>query len=817
MNRLTNLDEVIAKLRAFLPQYLTEHGIDVSKNFSCLNPKHEDKSPSMSCKQNPENAFCFSCMVTCDIFQAAHYLEDKPISGPEFIEKNVKYLAEKYGVELQLEEMTEDELYRYRTYRAYRDAADLIANRQFGDYTKLDAEIQKRGWNPETIKVGTVVYKDFRNALKNMGYEPRFQDEVDLGRPDIFNEDNMIFTICDEFGRPVGFAARNLVYDGEHGAKYLNQKTTGLRCNIYQKARRLYELHTALRYTPPIFIFEGYTDVLTAQNAGFFNCCAIGGTAFTQQHLELLKQLNQFHIVICLDGDKPGQTRTAELLDKFFSCQRDLQVEIVNLPDGLDPDDIIREKGLDTFLGLKRWSAFEWRLLQYPDDADPEAVCKIMIPLIVNEQSHVRQDKLCGVLSQFTGVDKQIISSELNRLQSEKERHKHREKEAVLEQAWSEIRRAPEDTKTLLYECASRIEAIENKYDENSFSVDSTIQFVETERATQDAMTGEFAGFNLSEMGLQGLGNYLNGNWRDGVFFCFGGSANSGKTSLLSQFAYEIGAHKDNNATVIYHSIDDSKEQILPRLVCQAYGSPDLTMNQVRNPNYYKKYDPAGNEILQRRSIGYQELLRLMRDGRIILKDVSEGSSFAFGEGLIRYYKELYPDRNIVYILDNLHKSPDFGNLEPRMRFKTLSNHMKETAVRHHCTIMATVEYTKLEPGVIPHNNNIAETRAVIYDASFIGHLFNDLHENGASAVCTHEYQNEVLPRLRLGIGKNKVTEFKGRIFLDFFPASGLFRRVVTEVAEHDMKTIVAARKANKQGASAVGRYNTQDSGEEDE
>jgi DNA primase len=127
-NKLANLEEVIQKLRSFLPQYLAEFDIDPNNNFSCLNPRHEDSNPSMSCAQNPENAYCFSCGVTCDIFQAAHWLEDKPISGPGFIEDNIKYLADHFGVELELEEMTEDELYRYRTYRAYQAAADIVAN-----------------------------------------------------------------------------------------------------------------------------------------------------------------------------------------------------------------------------------------------------------------------------------------------------------------------------------------------------------------------------------------------------------------------------------------------------------------------------------------------------------------------------------------------------------------------------------------------------------------------------------------------------------------------------------------------------------------
>lgn len=141
--KLKNLDEVIKNLRQFLPNYLEEHGIDTSKNFSCLNPKHEDENPSMTCRQNPENAFCLSCGVTSDIFQAAHWLEDKPLSGPGFIEENVKYLAEKFGVDIVLEEMTEEELYRYRTYQAYKDASVIISNLKAGDYKLIKREIKK--------------------------------------------------------------------------------------------------------------------------------------------------------------------------------------------------------------------------------------------------------------------------------------------------------------------------------------------------------------------------------------------------------------------------------------------------------------------------------------------------------------------------------------------------------------------------------------------------------------------------------------------------------------------------------------------------
>ena len=121
------------------------------------------------------------------------------------------------------------------------------------------------------------------------------------------------------------------------------------------------------------------------------------------------------------------------------------------------------------------------------------------------------------------------------------------------------------------------------------------------------------------------------------------------------------------------------------------------------------------------------------------------------------------------------------------MRFKMLSNRIKSAATKNHVCIITTVEYTKLPAGTIPDNNNIAETVGITYDASFIGHMYNDVHEKGARAQCVHEYNGEFLPRIRLGIGKYKITDFKGRIFLDFHPSSGLFRFVPTSVAEQDM------------------------------
>src|SRR3990167_475275 len=127
--KISNFDEAVANLKGYLPKYLQDQGIDTSKGvFKCINPAHQDKKPSMRLyadKVQPD-MHCYSCGLSADLFTAAHFLEGRAISGQAFITDMVRPLAEKYGVELHMEELTEEELYELDTYRAYRIAADYI-------------------------------------------------------------------------------------------------------------------------------------------------------------------------------------------------------------------------------------------------------------------------------------------------------------------------------------------------------------------------------------------------------------------------------------------------------------------------------------------------------------------------------------------------------------------------------------------------------------------------------------------------------------------------------------------------------------------
>ncbi len=799
--KIQNFEEAVGKIQGHLKEYLEQNHISTGSNFLCLNPKHKEKTPSMSLiRPECKRVYCHGCGWTGDIFDVCGVLENKPVTSQAFVTETFMHLAKLFGVEVQTAELTEDEIYELDTYRAYKYAADFISNWSTKIPTDINSEFDRRGWDTsdegraklQKLGVGFVSdLSEFRDFLKNKGFAAKFLDDVDLSRKDIFSPGHLIFTIKDEHGRPVGFAARNLT---EHGSKYVNQKTTGVKVNIYQKGKRLYGLDVALRERGPIYIFEGYADVITANLHGINNCVAACGTSLTTDHISSLKEHRRFDLILCLDGDKPGQEKTADLLDKKFGGQRDINLRIINLPDDKDPDDYIREKGDAAFLALKQWTPFEWRLERFPEDADGEEVCNLMIPLVVNESSYITQETMLETLARHTGISLKTLQAELGRLLNEKERDRSQERRLILDKLSRDVNNHPDNAELLITEAQIKLQAVSKKYEEDKLSEDSTLQQVLGFKNREESKDGSFQGFVLGE-DLHELQEALSGDWRKDIMAVFGGKANSGKTSFMAKLAYEIAIHeKENNACVIYHTIDDTTEQVLPKFICVAEGSTKLEINQVKDPNYYKNLEGCDG-LDWRREQGYLTLTDLIKRGRFVIKDSNDGQSLAFAENMIRYYQNKYPDRQIVYVLDNFHKLKDFqdgGNGDERIRFKIISTLVKDMATRLHIPVLCTMEYTKLAAGVRPTNDNIAETVQMEYDANLIAHLWNGLHELGDAKADPTMYHMSFdamgnlkkMPIVEMNIGKNKISAFKSRLYYQFYPGCSDFKPVPPELIQ---------------------------------
>jgi DNA primase catalytic core len=803
--RLVNLDAMSEALEPYLEQYLEEHGIDTSKDFNCIHPDHNDTHPSMSCRGEIDQyrANCFACGCSAGIFLAAHYLEGKPISGRGFIEENVMYLAEKFGVQVELEDLTPEEIYEYRTYSAYALAAKLVSNPNFGDYSTVDYEIDRRSWERSKLAswgIGTVNYKEFMETMKKAGYEPKFLSAVDLDRSNLFDKHNLLFTVYDDKGRPVGFSAKNLKHkkgDQTSGPKYINTRGTGLECAIFNKGSRLYGFDVAKTAASPLYIFEGQADVITARHHGLMNCCCTLGTALTDHHVNLLKRCGVFNLILVFDSDDAGEEAVRKALDEKFAQEKDFRVKLIQLPSGEDPDDLLRARGIDEFVRLKKWTAFEWRLAKFmeeqaeKEDLDEDKKSEIaqkMAQIIVSEKSHIRQQEMAKQVSRMTGHDIAIIMSEVKRLRSEKEANIQHKKKAVIEALTWEVQKNPEKAEMALIQAQHQLgeinKAVQQESDENT-----VLGTVLAQKEADEQKSGEFAGFFMKPWGLGGIAAHLDDDWRSDNLVFVGGSEQAGKTTFASQMAWEIANEERNNAICIYHSIDDAARFILYKMVCCATETLQLRLNHVSSPNYWKMQD--GYEFVpQLREQGYNKVIQAIRDERIVIRDASDGQSLMYAEALVRKYREKYPEKNVVLFCDNFHKYPDLSELQGHERVKRLSNLMKNMTVANHITIVSTVEYRKLAPGERPTNLAIAESRALQYDASVIIHLYNDLHHcDEDSAILIHEDKHgDILPRIWVKFGKNKVSGYEGREFLDLYGYAGQYRAVELQTAIQDQK-----------------------------
>lgn len=821
-----DLEALSARLKPYLVEYLTEKGIDTSKNFSCLSLDHEDKNPSCVLIKDPENprAYCHGCGSYFDIFDAVYIFEKKPRTGLEWVQETIKFLAEKYSVEVEIDDLTEEQAYELDTYRAYRLAASLIqAEPPKNDKTKRFYEaVDERGWNAEIMKsegVGTVPdYLEFRTKLKDAGFAAAFLDEIDLGRKDLFNPGNMIFTWKDEKGRPIGFTARNLNYEAakelaeKEGkrltvSKYNNQRTTGLKCNIFQKGRRLYGIDNAIKATPPLFIFEGQADVITARRHGLLNCVALAGSSLSAEHVLLIKQLGLTDIVLCLDSDETGQTKQAQILEEKLAGHQELRVRLVELPDGEDPDSYIRGNGIEAFQKLTLWSAFEWRLNRYPEEEDPTIISKAMVPFIVNEGSPIERENLCKVLSRRTGVTLRAIQDELDIHLNARDHQRLKERTDLLDRIQFELKKHPEEAETILQNASYTLIELSKKYDRDTLSSEAFVKALEEQKGTEEMKSDEYEGFLLGD-DLRDLQDALCGEWTKDVVMLFGGKENVGKSALLCKLSYELVKNNDD-VVVIYHTIDDTREQLLPRLVCIAEGSHTLTINQVRNPKYWLgqtgKY-PRLKGLENRRTTGYQQIAEYARQGKLIIKDMNDGMSLPFIEKLITYHQDKNPDKQIVFFFDNLHKANDFSHYkEERSKFKAISETVKNIAGRRHVPFISSVEYTKLPPGVKPNNHNISESVQFSYDANFIAHVYSEVADIPEKYTVCHndlDWRGDVvpLPRIELNIGKNKISDTKGITYLDFWPASSDYRRVDLETVATDQEAMKSKRKQKRGG-----------------
>ena len=330
------------------------------RNYKACCPFHEEKTPSFNV--NPERGFykCFGCGVAGTALTFLMEYEHL-----EFVEA-VEALARVVGVEVpreggRAERKPDEELYTLlrRAAGLYRRAlGEHPESSRARDYLKgrgLTSEIARDfgigyappGWSFARDALGT------NDALTHKLTDAGVLARSDGGRVYDRLRDRIVFPIRDTRGRVVGFGGRVLPgEDADQGPKYLNSPETP----VFHKARELYGLYEARR-TPGrrlerLIVVEGYMDVVALSQQGIDNAVATLGTAVGRDHLEKLFR-NVPEVVCCFDGDTAGREAAWRALEVgLASLSEGRRLKFVFLPDGEDPDTLVRSAGKDAFDAL---------------------------------------------------------------------------------------------------------------------------------------------------------------------------------------------------------------------------------------------------------------------------------------------------------------------------------------------------------------------------------------------------------------------------------------------------------------------------------
>ena len=330
-------------------------------SFKGLCPFHGEKTASFYVTPNRESWKCFGCGLGGDVF--SFVMQRDSVTFPEAL----KILAAKAGVELDERSSREDA--RKARLREVLDSAiawyHSVLTAHVSGAPALDY-LHGRGFTDETIATFQLGWAPAgwdamsRQLIAKRGVDPNAMAEVGLtqartsgrGAYDRFRE-RIIFPIRDANGHAVGLGGRYLIAEGDtrdHGPKYLNSPATPL----FDKSRTLYlvdRAKSAIRKSGQAVIVEGYTDALMAHQAGFTNVVASLGTALTPGQVAVLTRYAR-KVALAYDVDPAGQSAgsfgVTELNNLISEVQQDggvglTDVGVVRLPDGKDPDEVIRE------------------------------------------------------------------------------------------------------------------------------------------------------------------------------------------------------------------------------------------------------------------------------------------------------------------------------------------------------------------------------------------------------------------------------------------------------------------------------------------
>lgn len=324
-------------------------------NMLGLCPFHNEKTPSFTVSPSKGIFKCFGCGKGGNVVN--FIMEHESLSYPEAL----KWLARKYSIEVVEAEETEEQK-QLKDDRESMMIVSAFAGKYFMRNLWEESEgravglsyFRERGFRDDVLRKFEAGYSPdgkapFTETAQKQGYRMEYLEKTGLTiRRDDWVRDRfagrIIFPVHNLAGRIIAFGGRNLKNDPK-AAKYLNSPES----EIYHKSRELYGIFQARREmarAEKCYLVEGYTDVLSLHQAGIENVVASSGTALTSDQIRLIKRFTN-NITIIFDGDEAGIKASLRGIDLVL--EEGMNVKVLLLPDGEDPDSFAKKKGAQGF------------------------------------------------------------------------------------------------------------------------------------------------------------------------------------------------------------------------------------------------------------------------------------------------------------------------------------------------------------------------------------------------------------------------------------------------------------------------------------
>lgn len=391
------------------------------RGFKGLCPFHAEKTPSFHVNRERQFFYCFGCQTGGDLFHFLMKIERATFA--EVVEK----LAERAGIELAAASPEEERRRRRQEaiFKVNRIAADFFVKALYSEEGKVArAYLKERGVSRETAQAFGLGYAPagwsrLREYLAQCGVREELGVAAGLlarGKRGLYDwlRDRVVFPIYDVRGRIVGFGGRILAGDG---AKYVNTAESP----VFSKRAHLYGLHTAKEEkSGRLIVVEGYMDVVSLYQHGFRGCVASLGTAFTEEQARLLKRFAD-QVVLAYDGDAAGRKAIVRGLDILSGTG--LDVRVLRLPEGHDPDSYVRSEGMQALQRLLEQSLplVEYKLetaLASWDVSSVEgrvAAVRATLPVLAEIESPVMLEGYLAQAAERIGVSQAALAEELER------------------------------------------------------------------------------------------------------------------------------------------------------------------------------------------------------------------------------------------------------------------------------------------------------------------------------------------------------------------------------------------------------------------